>query len=301
MIYTVTCNPAVDYVMHLPQLQLGEVNRSCREEVYFGGKGINVSLILNALGIPSKALGFVAGFTGHAIAQGVQAQGVETDFITLSQGLSRINVKLKGAAETELNGQGPAITTEELEALFAKLEGLTAADTLVLAGSIPSTLPSDLYEQVFHRLAGSGVRIVVDAAGELLLRVLPHHPFLIKPNHHELGELFGVRIESHEEAFRYAAALQNMGAEHVLVSMAEQGAVLLDAQGGRYDCGVCHGEIRNSVGAGDSMLAGFLAGLEQGDYAHALRLGTAAGGATTFSEGLASGEEILEQLKTLEP
>lgn len=292
MIYTVTFNPAVDYVVHTGEMQLGLVNRSAHEEIYFGGKGINVSLILKELGIPSKALGFVAGFTGDAIEQGVRAQGIDTDFVHLKHGFSRINVKIKSAAETELNGQGPHIDEEALAELFGKLDALAAGDTLVLAGSIPNTLPADIYEQILQHLSGKKIRIAVDASGELLLRVLKYKPFLIKPNNHELAELFGTAMHSIDEILHYARLLQEKGTCNVLVSMAEDGAVLLDENGSSHIHGACRGVVKNSVGAGDSMLAGFLAGLATGDYTDALRLGTAAGGATAFSEGLAKKAEI---------
>lgn len=298
MIYTVTCNPAVDYVVRCaePQsaLNLGTVNRLSGEEIYFGGKGVNVSLMLNTLGIPSTALGFIAGFTGAAIEQGVRAAGVQTDFIHLEQGFSRINVKIKSSEETELNGAGPAIPPEAADALFDKLSALAVGDTVVLAGSIPASLPQNFYEQILTRLP-DGVRAVVDASGELLLRVLPYQPFLIKPNHHELEELFQVNLTGadKEQIAVYARKLQEMGAKNVLVSMAGDGAVLVTDVGTVYVCGACSGKLLNSVGAGDSMVAGFLAGYEKTrDYGYALRLGTAAGGATAFSDGLGTKEQI---------
>ncbi len=300
MIYTVTFNPAIDYVVHTGEMQLGMVNRSQAEELYIGGKGINVSFVLHELGVPSRALGFIAGFTGEAIERGVREKGIEADFIRLSEGNSRINVKIRSAQETELNGQGPRITPDALSELYTKLDALTAGDTLVLAGSIPNTLPADVYEQILRRLSDRKLRAVVDASGELLRRVLPYKPFLIKPNHHELGELFGVTLTETDEIAAYARKLQEMGAQNVLVSRAGDGAVLLDENGQLHTCGVCKGTVKNSVGAGDSMLAGFLAGLETGDHAHALRLGTAAGGATAFSDGLAAGEEIRRLLGKLE-
>ncbi|MBR3629347.1 MAG: 1-phosphofructokinase [Oscillospiraceae bacterium] len=299
MIYTVTFNPAVDYVMHTGALHPGMVNRSTAEEIYFGGKGINVSLVLAELGVKSVALGFVAGFTGLAIEQGVQASGVATDFIHLSSGFSRINVKLKSSEETELNGQGPRIDQSSLSQLFDRLDRLSEGDTLLLAGSIPSSLPQDIYPQMISRVSRSGVRVIVDASGELLLRVLPHHPFLVKPNHLELGELFQTELHSADEVARYAKKVQEMGARNVLVSMAGDGAVLLTEDGNLLQCGVCSGTVVNSVGAGDSMLAGFMAGLVHGDAAYALRLGTAAGGATAFSDGLARRALIAELLQQL--
>ncbi len=302
MIYTVTFNPAVDYVVHTGDMQLGLVNRSSAEELYFGGKGINVSLVLRELDIPSTALGFIAGFTGDAIEQGVRVQGVTTDFIRLPGGFSRINVKIKSGTETELNGQGPQIPGEALDALHRQLDALREGDTLVLAGSIPNTLPGDMYERILHRLSGRGIRTVVDASGELLRRVLPYRPFLIKPNHHELGTLFGRELTALEDIAACAEALRQEGAQNVLVSMAERGALLLDETGAQHLCPACRGEVKNSVGAGDSMLAGFLAGLmaRSGDYAYALKLGTAAGGATAFSDGLAERALIETLLRGIE-
>lgn len=295
MIYTVTFNPAIDYVVHTGGLVLGSVNRASSESMFFGGKGINVSLVLAELGVRSIALGFTAGFTGEAIENGVRAMGIETDFIRLPEGNSRINVKIKFGEETELNGQGPDIDTASLEKLFARLDGLSEGDTLILAGSIPKSLPPDVYERILKRLSGREIRTVVDASGELLMNVLKYRPFLIKPNDQELGELFGVKIESKEDVVLYGSKLRELGARNVLVSMAGEGAVLLDENGGVYRSAACRGTVRNSVGAGDSMLAGFVSGLEKG-FDYALRLGTACGGATAFSDGLASREQIDELL-----
>ena len=295
MIYTVTFNPAIDYVVHTGGLVLGSVNRASSESMFFGGKGINVSLVLAELGVRSIALGFTAGFTGEAIENGVRAMGIETDFIRLPEGNSRINVKIKSGEETELNGQGPDIDTASLEKLFARLDGLSEGDTLILAGSIPKSLPPDVYERILKRLSGREIRTVVDASGELLMNVLKYRPFLIKPNDQELGELFGVKIESKEDVVLYGGKLRELGARNVLVSMAGEGAVLLDENGGVHRSAACRGTVRNSVGAGDSMLAGFVSGLEKG-FDYALRLGTACGGATAFSDGLASREQIDELL-----
>ena len=295
MIYTVTFNPAIDYVVHTGGLVLGSVNRASYESMFFGGKGINVSIVLAELGVRSIALGFTAGFTGEAIENGVRAMGIETDFIRLPEGNSRINVKIKFGEETELNGQGPDIDTASLEKLFARLDGLSEGDTLILAGSIPKSLPADVYERILKRLSGREIRTVVDASGELLMNVLKYRPFLIKPNDQELGELFGVKIESKEDVVLYGGKLRELGARNVLVSMAGEGAVLLDENGGVHRSAACRGTVRNSVGAGDSMLAGFVSGLEKG-FDYALRLGTACGGATAFSDGLASREQIDELL-----
>lgn len=300
MIYTVTFNPAIDYVVHADDMQVGAVNRSRQEEVYFGGKGINVSVVLHELGLASKALGFVAGFTGEAIEQGLRADGIETDFIHLEKGFSRINVKIKSGEETELNGQGPEIPEDKLRQLFDQLEQVQDGDTIILAGSIPASLPADVYEQILRHLSGKQVRAVVDATRDLLVNVLKYKPFLIKPNNFELGEIFGVPLKDDvDEIVRYAGKLQEIGARNVLVSMAGDGAVLLDENGGVHACGVCKGTVKNSVGAGDSMVAGFVAGCETGDYDYALKLGTATGGATAFSEGLAKKELIAELLQQL--
>lgn len=299
MIYTVTFNPAIDYVVRVGEMLPGGVNRAESEEMFFGGKGINVSLVLSELGIKSKALGFVAGFTGRAIKEGISERGVETDFVHLDEGCSRINVKIKcPGEETELNGQGPAISDAALERLFSKLGALKDGDTLVLAGSIPNSLPSDIYERILARLDGKNIRCVVDATKELLLNVLKYKPFLIKPNNHELGEMFGAELKTEDEIVEHAKRLRDMGAVNVLVSMAGDGAVLVDEYGGVHRCGVCRGTVRNSVGAGDSMVAGFIAGCEKG-YDYALKLGTASGGATAFSDGLAGKDKIYELLEQL--
>lgn len=301
MIYTVTFNPAIDYVVRLDTpLQAGTVNRAAGEDCVLGGKGINVSGILAQLDCPSVALGFVAGETGAWLERGLAAQGLQTDFIHLASGMTRINVKIKAGQETELNGAGPAIPPQAMEALQQKLDALRPGDILVLAGSIPSSLPSDTYERVLERLQGHGVRAVVDASGRLLANVLPYEPFLIKPNHHELAEIVGCALHGDEEITAAARELQEQGARNVLVSMAGEGALLLDETGAVHRIGTPKGTVINSVGAGDSMLAGFLAGyLQSGSYQDALRLGTACGSATAFSLGLASRKEIdllLEQV-----
>lgn len=299
MVYTVTFNPAVDYVVRTDEMVVGSVNRAKSEKIYFGGKGINVSIVLSELGIPSKALGFVAGFTGAAIEQGIAQKGIETDFVHLDSGFSRINVKIKSGSETELNGQGPAIDNRALDALLKKLDSLSDGDTIVLAGSIPDSMHSDSYEKILKHLSGKNIRTVVDATKDLLMNVFRYKPFLIKPNNHELGEMFGVTLKTNEEIAKYAGKLKSMGARNVLVSMAGDGALLLDENGKTHICGVCKGTVKNSVGAGDSMVAGFIAGSEKGDYEYALKLGTAAGGATAFSDGLAKKEEIFRLMEQL--
>lgn len=300
MIYTVTFNPALDYVIRMESLKLGTVNRSSAEVVYYGGKGINVSTVLKNIGVDSVALGFVAGFTGKEIEEGVKNMGVATDFIKLPEGMSRINVKIKAEQETEINGQGPAISMEKVEKLFEKLDRLEKGDCLVLAGTIPASLPSDIYEQIMDRLKDKEIRIVVDATKDLLLNVLKYHPFLIKPNNHELGEMFGVVLKTDEEIVEYAKKLQERGARNVLISMAGDGAILLTETKEVYKMGVPKGTVVNSVGAGDSMVAGFVASyFKEHDYLKALKFGTATGSATAFSEGLATMDKVEELLKTL--
>lgn len=300
MIYTVTFNPALDYVVFLDTMKLGDINRSKKESIYYGGKGINVSNILNTLGLETTALGFVAGFTGKAIEEGLTDIGIRTDFIHLSEGNSRINVKVKHGDETEINGQGPVITSGAIECLFEKLDELKEGDVLVLAGSIPNTLPEDIYEKILARLEGRGIQIAVDATKDLLLNVLKYHPFLIKPNNHELGEMFHTVCKTKEDIEHYAGELQKMGARNVLISMAGDGAILITEEGETIQMGTPKGKVVNSVGAGDSMVAGFIAGyLKNGSYAEALKTGTAAGSATAFSEGLASYEKFSEMLEQL--
>lgn len=299
MVYTVTFNPAIDYVVRLDELKTGGINRCRSEKMFYGGKGINVSIVLAELGIRSKALGFIAGFTGKAIRDGVSSMGIETDFVELENGCSRINVKIKSGEETEINGQGPQIPEKAINELYEKLDVLQDGDILVLAGSIPDTLPVDIYEKILARLSGRKIKTVVDATKDLLLNVLKYEPFLIKPNDRELGDMFGAALKTDEEIISYAKKLREMGAVNVLISMAGNGAILVDGRGEVHRCGVCKGTVKNSVGAGDSMVAGFIAGSENGDYEYALKLGTAAGGATAFSDELAKKDEIFELLKQL--
>ena len=299
MVYTVTFNPALDYVVHMEAFHAGDINRTRQEEIQFGGKGINVSTVLSHLGIETIALGFLAGFTGQALEEGLRKSGIRTDFIWLPEGLTRINVKIKAGEETEINGQGPAIPAAALEELFHKLDRLQNGDVLDLSGSIPASLPDDVYQKILARLDGRGILTVVDATRDLLCAVLPYRPFLIKPNNHELGEIFGKVLNSDEEIIDCAGRLREKGARNVLVSMAGDGSLLLDETGGVHKLGVPKGKVRNSVGAGDSMVAGFLAGwLKTGDYARAHRMGAAAGSATAFSEGLATETQIMSLLNT---
>lgn len=294
MIYTVTFNPAIDYVVHLNgSLKLGDINRNVQEACQFGGKGINVSNVLNTLGFDNVALGFIAGFTGEGLENGLKAMGLKTRFIRVEQGITRINVKVKAAEETEINGIGPVITEQDMQKLYAQLDEICEGDTLVLSGSIPNCLPSDTYEKIMARLRGRGIRIAVDATRDLLVNVLKYRPFLIKPNNHELGEIFGTALRTDEEIVACAKKLQEMGGRNILVSMAGDGALLLDENGTSHRIGCPKGKVVNSVGAGDSMVAGFLAGyLQTGDYAHALKLGTATGSATAFSLGLAQKDQV---------
>ena len=295
MIYTVTFNPSLDYIVSVDEFKLGLTNRTSSELLLPGGKGINVSMILTNLGIESTALGFVAGFTGDEIIRRVEKIGVRSDFIRIEEGISRINVKLKSIDGTEINGMGPDISSEKTEELMKKLDVLDEGDVLVLAGSIPASMPDDIYSRILKRLEGKGVTFVVDATGELLLNVLKYHPFLIKPNNHELGDLFGVELKTRKEVVPYGRKLQEMGAKNVLISMAGEGAVLVAEDGSVYDTPAPKGVLVNAVGSGDSMVAGFTAGwMEKKDYRHAFYMGVAAGSASAFSEYLATKDEIME-------
>ena len=302
MIYTVTFNPAIDYVVRLDrELKVGDVNRARGEDCVLGGKGINVSGVLAELGCESVALGFVAGETGAWLERGLAAQGLKTDFVHLEHGMTRINVKIKAEKETELNGAGPDIPEGAMQALETKLDRLQKDDILILAGSIPASLAQTTYERLLARLEGRGVRVVVDATRDLLVNVLRYRPFLIKPNNHELSEIVGIKLTNDNEVVTAAKMLQEKGARNVLVSMAGDGALLLDEQGGAHRIGCPKGTVVNSVGAGDSMVAGFVAGYQQsgGNYDTALRLGTACGSATAFSLGLATRQDIEKLLKTI--
>ena len=293
MIFTVTFNPSLDYIVRVDEMRLGTINRTNYEQLLPGGKGINVSIVLGNLGHPSRALGFSAGVTGAALEKLLADTGVDADLVHVKAGFTRINAKVKAVEETELNGQGPRIAPEDVDALFSKLDVLGQDDTLVISGSVPNTLPSDMYEQVMERLAGRGVRIVVDAERDLLTRVLSYRPFLVKPNNHELGDIFGVALKTRDEVVPYALRMQEMGAQNVLVSMAGEGGVLVAADGQVYQSPAAKGTVVNSVGAGDSCVAGFLAGLmETGSYQTAFRMGLAAGSASAFSDHLATRPEV---------
>ena len=300
MIYTVTFNPAIDYVVELVSFNIGEINRTTREYMNLGGKGVNVSRVLTNLEVPNVALGFVAGFTGDALRTGLERMGVKTDFISLEEGNTRINVNIKGVEETDINARGPEIPNSAIDELFKKLDNLQSGDTLVLAGSIPTSLPNDMYERIMERLYGKGIRFVVDATRDLLVKSLKYEPFLIKPNNHELGEIFGLELTTDNEIIYYARELKKQGAKNVLISMAGDGAILVDENDVAHKIGTPKGKVKNSVGAGVSMVAGFCAGyLEKGDYKYALRMGTAAGSASAFSESLATKQEVIDLLNKI--
>ncbi len=293
MVYTVTFNPSLDYIVTVENFKTGIVNRTVQEMIFPGGKGINVSIVLQQLGISNTALGFVAGFTGNEIERRLKEKGVKTDFIHVDKGTSRINVKLRSGQETEINGQGPAIGFKDITALYRKLDALREGDVLVLAGSIPDVMPDSLYRDIMEYLQGKNIRIIVDAARELLVNVLPYKPFLIKPNHHELGEIFATELTEKAEVIPYAKQLQERGAKNVLVSMAGDGAVLITEDGQEFCADAPKGRVVNSVGAGDSMVAGFIAGyLSTEDYGEAFMRGVCAGSASAFSEELAAKEDV---------
>ena len=300
MIYTVTLNPSIDYVVRLKGLTAGITNRTESEEYYFGGKGINVSCVLAELDIDSTALGFTAGFTGDAIENGIRNYRITTDFIKLKKGISRINIKIKADEETEINGQGPHISDEELNSLFEKLDHIQKGDTLILAGSVPNTLPDDVYERMLERLKDKDIRIVVDATKKLLVNSLKYKPFLIKPNRQEISEIFDVPVETEEDTEKYAKKLMEMGAQNVLISLGGDGAMLIDEFGNKHKMGVVKEKVINTVGSGDSMVAGFVAGYEkEKSYPYALKLGSACGNATAFLPGLATKEKINDILNKL--
>lgn len=298
MIYTVTFNPSLDYIVTVKDFKTGVVNRTTEEIIFPGGKGINVSMVLKNLGYESTALGFMAGFTGEAICNLLDKKGITTDFITVEKGVSRINVKLRSNEESEINGQGPEILDTDIQKLYSKLDTLGDGDTLVLAGSIPDVMPQSIYMDIMKHLEGKNIRIVVDATKDLLVNVLAYKPFLIKPNNHELGEIFGVEISDKDDVVMYARKLQEKGARNVLVSMAGDGAVLVTEDGQEFRAEAPKGKVVNSVGAGDSMVAGFIAGyLSTKEYIEAFKMGVCTGSASAFSEELATKAEVEELLK----
>ncbi len=301
MIFTVTLNPSIDYVVRLDKLTNGITNRTTSEEYYFGGKGINVSCVLAELGLDSTAYGFVAGFTGEAIEKGIRNDRIITDFIKLKHGISRINIKIKAGEETEINCQGPHIDDLELERLLQKIDRIANGDTLVIAGSIPNTMPDDVYERMLERISRKDVKIVVDATKQLLVNSLKYKPFLIKPNRQELSEIFGTEVKTEEDIEKYAKELQKMGAKNVLISLGGEGAMLIDENGEKHKAGVLKEKVINTVGSGDSMVAGFVAGYEkEHSYPYALKLGSVCGNATAFLSGLATREKIDELLVKFE-
>ncbi len=301
MIYTVTCNPSLDYIVTVKDFEPGRTNRTESERILPGGKGINVSIMLRNLGIESTALGFTAGFTGAQIQSRIEQMGIRTEFIEAAEGFSRINLKIKNMEGTEINGRGPQIGEEKFQKLMGLLRKLGSGDYLVLAGSIPSSLPDTMYRDIIRELKPRGVRVIVDAEKDLLTNVLEYQPFLIKPNNHELGEIFGTTLMTREEAVPYARELRRRGAENVLVSMAGEGAVLAAADGNVYSAPAPRGTLINGVGAGDSMVAGFLAGwMEKKDCRHAFLMGLAAGSASAFSEDLATGEKVREVYRMMQ-
>lgn len=297
MIYTVTLNPSIDYVVRLESLVTGITNRTTSEEYYFGGKGINVSCVLAELDLESTAFGFIAGFTGDAIEKGIRNDKIITDFIKLEKGISRINIKIKADDETEINCQGPHIDESELERLLNKVDRIKDGDTIVIAGNVPNTMPDDVYERILERIKGKKVRIVVDATKKLLLNSLKYKPFLIKPNRQELSEIFETEISTETDIEKYAKELQKMGAQNVLISLGGDGAMLIDEFGEKHKQGVLKEKVINTVGSGDSMVAGFIAGYEkEHSYPYALKLGSVCGNATAFLSGLATKEKINELL-----
>lgn len=300
MIYTITFNPSIDYMVTVDQFQTGEVNRVQDEYILAGGKGINVSIVLKNLSVESQTLGFIAGFTGKEIQKRVEEKGIHTDFIDVHNGYSRINFKLKSQQETEVNGNGPHISKQDIELLMEKLKMLKKGDILVLSGSIPQCVSNDIYANIMKELQDIGIEIIVDATGELLMKVLEYKPFLIKPNNHELAEMFHVKLFDQKDIVTYAKKLQEMGAKNVLISMAGDGAFFICENGKVYFSEAPKGIVKNSVGAGDSMVAGFIAGYEKTkDYIQAFKMGVATGSASAFSHDLATQEEVDELLKTV--
>ena len=300
MVYTVTFNPALDYVMNVEKLSTDDINRTESEELYYGGKGINVSAILSRLNIPTVALGFTAGFTGKKLREMMDDDGIKNDFTELNSGFTRINVKVKFGKELDINANGPEITADKIKELFLKLKKLNDGDYLVLAGSVPASLPDDLYSKILEELSGKNINIVVDTTGNQLLNVLKYKPFLIKPNHHELGEIFGQEMDTTEKITEYAKKLQEMGAVNVLVSRGGDGAVLVDGNGTVHPAAAVEGTLVNSVGCGDSMVAGFIAGyITNKSYSEALKLSVASSAATAFSKELAKADEIYKIYKEL--
>ena len=293
LIYTVTFNPSLDYIVSVKDFRPGMTNRTSSELMLAGGKGINVSIVLGNLGIKSTALGFIAGFTGDEIVRRLHNGGINSEFIKINDGISRINIKLKSIDGTEINGQGPHIDSSHIEQLMNRLRRLESGDVLVLAGSIPAGISDNIYKDIMDMLKDKGVQIVVDATSRLLTNVLEYNPFFIKPNQHELGDIFNVTLNTQEEVIPYALELKKMGAVNVCVSMGGKGAILVADDGNVYKAKAPDGILKNSVGAGDSLVAGFLSGwIEKKDYEYAFRKGVATGSASAFSERLATNGEV---------
>ena len=300
MIYTITFNPALDYISQVENFEIGKINRTKMEKILPGGKGLNVSTVLKNLGIESTALGFIAGFTGEELKRDIEQRGIKTDFINVEKGLTRINVKISSKEETALNGNGPEITDEDIEQLFEKINNIKNEDTVILAGNIPKCINNNIYEIICKKLEQNKVRFIVDATKELLMNVLKYKPFLIKPNKEELEETFKEKIETKEEIIEHAKKLQKMGAQNVLISLGGEGAILVTSENKEYFINAPKGKVLNTVGAGDSMVAGFVAGYEKsGDYEYAFKMGIATGSASAFSMDLATAEQVADLLKEI--
>lgn len=300
MIYTITFNPALDYIAQVENFEIGQINRTKTEKILPGGKGLNVSTVLKNLGLENTALGFIAGFTGKELKRKIEEYGIETDFVEVKNGITRINVKISSKEETALNGNGPEISEEELQQLLEKIERIQENDIVILAGNVPKCIKNDIYEIICNKLEKNGVTFIVDSTRELLINVLKYKPFLIKPNKDELQETFNVKINTNEQIVEYAKKLQEMGAQNVLISLGGEGAILVTKDNKQYYKKAPKGQVVNTVGAGDSMVAGFIAGyLKSGDYEQALKMGIATGSASTFSINLATKEEVEILLKNI--
>ena len=300
MIYTITFNPALDYISQVENFEIGKINRTQTEKILPGGKGLNVSIVLKNLGIESTALGFVAGFTGEELKTDIEQRGIKTDFVKVEKGLTRINVKISSKEETALNGNGPEVTEENTEQLLKKIDNIKSDDTVILAGNIPKCINNNIYEIICKKLEQNKVRFIVDATKELLMNVLKYKPFLIKPNREELEETFKEKIETKEEIVEHAKRLQEIGAQNVLISLGGEGAILVTTENKEYFLNAPKGKVLNTVGAGDSMVAGFVAGYEKsGDYEYAFKVGIATGSASAFSMNLATAEEVANLLKEI--
>ena len=300
MIYTITFNPALDYISKVDNFEIGKINRTKEEKILPGGKGLNVSTVLKNLGFHSTALGFIAGFTGKELKTEIEKYGIQTDFIEVKEGITRINVKISSDVETALNGNGPIITEADIEKLLEQISKFNNEDIVILAGNIPKGIKNNIYEIICSKLEKNGVTFVVDSTKELLINVLKYKPFLIKPNKEELEETFKEKIETKEEIIVHAKKLQQIGAQNVLISLGGEGAILVTTEGKEYYSKAPKGKVLNTVGAGDSMVAGFIAGYEQsGDFEQAFKMGIATGSASSFSMNLATAEEVANLLKEI--